>query len=130
MATETKKNVLESVVAWAHEELNALGSEMQDDFDEKGERWQEGDAGQDMQTAAEHFSGLDYPEPPDALKSVDVEYLQTIYKNPSRVQRRDNAVMALETVADVLKSDADNEEFVDALTQLIEDANSIEPIGR
>jgi hypothetical protein len=133
MAFETKKNVLESVVAEAHEELNTIGAEMQDDFDEKGERWQESDKGQDLVSAAEHFSGLDYPEPPDELKSLDVEYQQVINKNPTRAARRDNAVHALDAVASAVKaleeSDA-NSMFIDDLEQLISDADSMEPIGK
>jgi hypothetical protein len=133
MAYETKSEALETVVATAHQELVDIGTEMQDDFDEKGERWQESDKGQDLLTAAEHFTSLDYPEPPDSLKSNTIEWPRTIYKNPTRAQRVEICITALRSVIEALGHDEENEEtkdFVEALEQLASDAESVEPIGR
>jgi len=98
MAYETKSEALETVVATAHQELVDIGTEMQDDFDEKGERWQEGDKGQEMLAAAEVFASLDYPEPPDALKSNTIEWPRTIYKNPTRAQRVEICVPCVQSL--------------------------------
>jgi nitrate reductase assembly molybdenum cofactor insertion protein NarJ len=134
MAFEKKSDVLENVVAQAHEELNTIGAEMQDDFDEKGERWQESDRGQEILSAAEHFSGLDYPEPPDHLKSITVEYQQVVHKRPNRVERRDNSLHAIQAViaaiAALKEENDENEAYVNDLDQLVSDAESIDPEGR
>jgi hypothetical protein len=79
-------------------DLEALGTEMQDWYDDKSESYQNSEKGTTYQEGADTLSSLTLPDVPEIIAGISITYqTEQNDKNPPAM-RRDNVVAALDAV--------------------------------
>jgi len=144
MKTVEQKMSIEDAVSSAFGDLQALGEELREAYDNTPESLQASAAAQARDEAANILEGLNEPSIPDALKDAfKVTQITRLVRvltpkqqaRLSRSARRDDACEWLSAVIDFLADvEGDNAdeaaEFVIELEQLRDDADSVEFPGR
>lgn len=96
-------STLSSVLGDGFSELESLGEEMRESFDNLSEGLQQTNRNQTVDETASTLEGLNEPDCPDSLAELRVDYTEQVKKRPSRATRRDNAVCMLRGCAEALE---------------------------
>jgi hypothetical protein len=110
------KGSLADAVSEAFSELQSLGEEMRDAFDNTPESLQQSAVGEARGEAADALEGLDEPDVDDMFGSVPVEWSTFHKRRESRSLRRDNACSALDQAISALQALQDDDEAIKAIT--------------
>jgi hypothetical protein len=98
------EGTIDELVSGAFSDLEELGQEMQDWFDNMPENLQDGSKGDAVSEAADGLSNISAVDTPESLATIKVKYAYDS-KARSRSDRRDNAINVLNAVIEHLESD-------------------------
>lgn len=117
---EHKKAELNTAVADAFSEAEALQGELQDWYDNLPEAFQNGEKGEALQSAIDSLSSYsDAPEAPASILGVEVEFTEVTGRRVSRRSRLDGSVSRLEAARNAAQKEI---EELEAFVSSCEDA--------
>lgn len=122
-------------VSEAYGELEALGEEMREAFDNTPESLQSSAAGEARSEAADALENIQEPDVDEELGKIEIKWSALPpLKNQSRSDRRDDAVFVIDRVMEFLDEmegqKAAAEELHSALSDMKDEAEAVEFPGR
>ena len=119
------------IIADAYSELETLGGEMRDWYDNMPENLQGGSKGDQVNEAADVFENISEPDVPESIGVIKISY--TPGKISSRPSRRNEAVNMLNAAKDALdaieegaKNYDEAQELSQELDNIIDEAEGVE----
>jgi len=130
MRNEKFRSTVEDLVSSAMDELQELGQELRDWYENLPEAFQDGEKGSTLDESASMLEEIDSerPEAPVAVAKLEMVFLPTI-NTTSRSARRDAACAILEAVSDKLAEQEKMpaiEEFTQQIQEAISQAENVE----
>lgn len=129
LKTTTQKLTIADAVSSAFSDLQELGEEMREAFDNTPESLQQGDVGQRREAAADALESISEVDVPEKFADVEIEVSLISDRKMSRPKRRDNAVAMLQAVTGYLEGlDEDDEadSFCSDLDNAIAEADDVD----
>lgn len=129
MTQKTAK--IEDAISEAYGELESLGAEMREVYDNAPDNLKGTEVNQAREAAAETLEGLSEPDVPTSLQDLMISWIEPKMprKGFSRRARRDNACAILESVIEVLEEkedDDDAETLRGEVEELKDEADGVE----